>query len=165
MKEYTCAEICSKIKELFNEATPLDSDCGRLCDKSCCKGDSETGMVLFPGETTSLPVVETNGRKIAVCEGVCQRENRPVSCMIFPLFPVLINGKIKVWPDYRGAAVCPMVNHFDEIIFSKKFIRAVKKTGKLMLKNRETTEFLNEITEEILLEKELEDRFLKEGRK
>ena len=35
---------------LFRNVTPLDFDCGKLCDGKCCKGTDDTGMILFPGE-------------------------------------------------------------------------------------------------------------------
>ena len=34
----------------LSDLTPLLTDCGRLCGFACCKGDEQTGMLLFPGE-------------------------------------------------------------------------------------------------------------------
>ncbi len=42
-----------KFKEAYkilDELTPLNIDCGTLCDKVCCNGDDDTGMLLYPGE-------------------------------------------------------------------------------------------------------------------
>ena len=35
---------------LLQSLTPLKTDCGRLCGCACCRGDEQTGMLLFPGE-------------------------------------------------------------------------------------------------------------------
>ena len=43
-------ELIKKAYEAIGTLTPLKSDCGRLCGAVCCKGDDETGMLLFPGE-------------------------------------------------------------------------------------------------------------------
>ena len=150
---------------MLRNVTPLEKDCGQLCEKRCCKGDSETGMILFPGEKTDFPVKEINGRKLIVCDGNCSRENRPVSCMIFPLFPVVVEGRIKIMPDYRGAGICPLIRHYDDIVFNSKFIKAVRKSGMKMLKNKEMTGFLKDISSDILYEKELTDKFLTEDSK
>lgn len=79
--------IYQKAFRLLRYATPLRTDCGVLCGARCCKGDDETGMLLFPGEPTALRVIETEGRRLAVCGGVCDRNERPLSCRIFPFFP------------------------------------------------------------------------------
>ncbi len=38
----------------LSDLTPLLTDCGRLCGVACCKGDEQTGMLLFPGEEALL---------------------------------------------------------------------------------------------------------------
>ena len=35
---------------VLRRTTPLDFDCGKICNGKCCKGDEKTGMLLFPGE-------------------------------------------------------------------------------------------------------------------
>lgn len=142
-------KIYKKAYKLLENVTPLKADCGQLCDKKCCHGDSMTGMLLFPDEETTLTVIEQNGRRLAVCDGMCNRNERPLSCRIFPFFPAADGKKIIVKPDLRGINVCPMIAHSDEIIFNKHFLRRVGKTGKLLMKNTECAKFIEEISEEI----------------
>lgn len=142
-------KIYKKAYKLLEDVTPLKADCGQLCDKRCCHGDSGTGMLLFPEEETTLTVIKKNGRRLAVCDGTCSRDERPLSCRIFPFFPVYDGKSITVKPDSRGVNVCPMIAHSDEIIFSKRFLRRVKKTGKLLIKDPDCAEFIKEISEEI----------------
>ena len=51
-------------------------------------------------------------------------------CAFIDNDPVDEKGKIVVELDYRGARLCPMIEHYNEIIFDKKFLSAVKKIGK-----------------------------------
>lgn len=146
----------AKIYKLFDDCSPLKADCGLLCEKRCCRGDENTGMLLFPGEETALTVKHINGKRLAVCDGSCDRTQRPLSCRIFPFFPVINGkGKITVSPDYRGLAVCPLLSHRDEVIFDRRFLRRVKKAGKLLKKDRECADFLKEISGEIADEQRL----------
>ena len=47
MKKEKVIESCySQLRKV----TPLDFDCGKICNGKCCKGDEKTGMILFPGE-------------------------------------------------------------------------------------------------------------------
>lgn len=81
----------------LSDLTPLLTDCGRLCGFACCKGDEQTGMLLFPGEEALfapcafgrvIPAhFELAGRPahLFVCNGTCSRENRrwPAACFRF----------------------------------------------------------------------------------
>lgn len=144
-------KLYQKIFDVLGDLTPLTADCGRLCNGACCKGDSQTGMRLFPFEQTDLPVVKTaDGGYLAVCDGTCDREKRPLSCRIFPFFPTVDEkGRVFVELDYRAARLCPMVTHSDEILFDKRFLKAVKKVGKLLVKDPASRKFLEDTTAEI----------------
>lgn len=142
--------LYKKAKEIMQDKTPLKKDCGFICGKACCKGDRETGMLLFPFEETSLPVAEKNGVRLCVCDGSCNREERPLSCMIFPFFPYLTpDGKIKVIPDIRGNGICPIVRNFTEIKLDRRFLRRVKTVGRLLKENEECRAFLEDISREM----------------
>ena len=139
---------------LLRRLTPLDYDCGKICEGKCCKGDSNTGMLLFPGEEglidPEITVIETQqGDKLAVCNGSCDRNRRPLACRIYPLFPIITeeNGKetIKVCKDYR--ANCPLVAPANELDLNRHFINAVKRVGKYLLLNDETKAFYTELSE------------------
>lgn len=133
----------------MEDKTPLKKDCGLLCDKACCKGDKETGMLLFPFEETALPVAEKDGVRLCVCDASCNRAQRPLSCMIFPFFPYITHeGGIKVIPDIRGAEICPIVRNFTETRLDRRFLRRVKKVGRLLAKDEECRVFLDGISRE-----------------
>ena len=51
--------------------------------------------------------------------------------------------------DFRGARLCPLVTHSDEIVFDRKFFKALEKVGKILAKDQVCLEFLKEATEEI----------------
>ena len=140
-----------KIDRILGELTPLRVDCGVTCGGACCKGDGDTGMRLFPHEESSLPVRELeNGVRLVVCDGVCDRRERPLACRLFPFFPVIDEkGRIFVEPDARALRLCPLLTHSEEIVFDKQFFKAVKKVGKLLAKDADCRRFLEETTEEI----------------
>ena len=135
----------------MGDLTPLKADCGKLCGGACCKGDENTGMRLFPFEESELPVKALdNGVRLVVCEGKCDRTKRPLACRIFPFFPTVDErGKVFIESDFRGARLCPLITHSDEIIFDKRFFKALRKAGKILAKDDTCLEFLREATEEI----------------
>jgi len=146
-----------EIYGILGDKTPLRTDCGVLCGKSCCKGDENTGMMLFPHEESTLKTIETERGALAVCDGLCNRHNRPLSCRIFPFFPLLgDDGKITVGIDMRAYRLCPLAENSDKIRFDKSFIKAVRKVGRLLQKDCECEEVLKKTTKEI---KELEKLF------
>ena len=108
-------------------------------------------MLLFPFEETTLDVKTTdNGDRLAVCNGSCDRNKRPLACMIFPFFPTIDDkGNIYVELDYRAQRLCPMIDHCDELLFDPKFLRAVKKVGKILAKDEECKKYLIDTTKEI----------------
>lgn len=144
-------KMYDKINRIMGELTPLKGDCGRLCGGACCKGDDNTGMRLFPFEESTLPQkITESGVRLVVCDGSCNRAERPLACKIFPFFPVVDDkGKVYVEPDTRAKRLCPLLSHSEEILFDKRFFRAVKKVGRILAKDEECLEFLRESTEEI----------------
>lgn len=151
MKSTDYRKMYDKIFKIMGDLTPLKADCGTLCGGACCKGDENTGMRLFPFEESELPVKALdNGVRLVVCEGKCDRTKRPLACRIFPFFPTVDErGKVYVEADFRGARLCPLISHSDEIIFDKRFFNALKKVGKILAKDEACLEFLKEATDEI----------------
>ena len=142
--------LYNRLYRLFDCKTPIKADCGKICDCACCKGNDNTGMILFPGETTTLDVKEANGRRYAICGGKCDRAERPLSCRIFPFFPVVdSNGEIAVTIDPRGFNICPLVRNAPDVAFNSSFIRRVYVAGKMLSRNKECFEYLKDITAEI----------------
>ncbi len=149
-KEKYYSELYKKVNRIIGDKTPLKKDCGTVCGGACCKGDSDTGMLLFPFEETNLTVKEKDTVRLAVCEGNCKREERPLSCRIFPFFPyVTDDGKIKVIPDIRGVNVCPLVSHFSKVKFDRGFLWRVKKVGRLLYADEACRDFLTQTAREI----------------
>ncbi len=149
MKKENVIKSCYSI---LRKTTPLSFDCGKICNGKCCKGDEKTGMLLFPGEENlidpDINVIQTeSGDKLAVCNGTCDRNRRPLSCRIYPLFPVVVDEegirKIKVCFDYR--ADCPL--YIRDYKFSKCFIKGVRRVGKYLLLNEETKAFYTELSD------------------
>ena len=143
-------KLYTEANRIIGNKTPLKKDCGQVCEGACCKGDEETGMLLFPFEESCLTVTEKDGVRLAVCQGKCNRNERPLSCRIFPFFPyVTAEGKIKVIPDVRGVHVCPLISNFRDVKFDKGFLYRVKKVGRLLYKDEECRKFLTETSREI----------------
>lgn len=153
---------------LLRNETPLKTDCGEICNGKCCKGDNNTGMILFPGEETlideTIEIKESeSGEKIAVCNGNCDRNKRPLSCRIYPLFPLIEkeDGKLIIKTIIDLRADCPLVS--GEYKFNKAFVRRVKRVGKYLLLNEETKskyiELSDEINEHIELFEKLQKNF------
>ncbi len=143
-------------KRILANKTPLGKDCGVLCEKSCCRGDERTGMLLFPFEKTTLTVTEKENVRLAVCGGSCNREERPLSCRLFPLFPCVDEkGRVFVSLDYRGFSVCPLVKNAKDVRFSKRFFKRVQKVGEFLVRDEDCFRFIEEVSKEIDFEKRL----------
>ena len=143
-------KLYAEVNGIIGDKTPLKKDCGQVCGGACCKGDDETGMLLFPFEESALDIIEKDGVRLAVCKGRCDRSERPLSCRIFPFFPyVTVEGKIKVIPDIRGINVCPLISNFADVKFDKGFLWRVKKAGRLLYADEECRRFLVDTSREI----------------
>ena len=138
-------------------STPLRLDCGKLCSQSCCN-EEEKGMLLFPGEENLFKndddfVIhkDEKGRNVLFCDGFCDRQKRPISCRIYPLFPYTYeeNGEVflKVIYDIRGINSCEIVNKHLKV--KRRFISDVRKAGKVLLEDEKCRDFLLDISREI----------------
>lgn len=161
MKKENVLKTCYS---LLRNVTPLDFDCGKICGGKCCEGDDKTGMLLFPGEENLIDknmeiILVDGGFKVAVCNGKCDRNKRPLACRIYPLFPVVkkYDGIDCVETLFDSRAQCPLTS--GEFKISRRFDKAVRRAGKYLLLNSETAEYYrklsNEIEDYISLEKNL----------
>ncbi|MBE6769012.1 MAG: hypothetical protein E7549_08960 [Ruminococcaceae bacterium] len=146
---------------LLGDLTPLTADCGDVCGAACCKGGDNEGMLLFPDEAEHLRcddrVVRENGRELYVCDGGCDRNKRPLSCRLFPLFPIVTeSGRVRAVYDPRAYRVCPLVQLQDNVRLDRRFVRAVRAVGRQIAATPEGLAFLKEQTAEL---QEI-DRFL-----
>lgn len=155
---------------LFEKVTPLHHmDCGRLCEQSCCKGDDNTGMGLFPFEAEILKDIKdfmfkdsrnNHGYPVLVCRQSCERRSRPLACRIFPLFPLVRYNEeekleVKVIYDPRAKQVCPLI--MDNTRLDPRFVTAVRRTGKLLIQAPESLDYLLKVSEDIIELMALED--------
>ena len=137
-----------RLYKMLESVTPLCADCGEVCGKACCKGDENTGMLLFPLEETTLSVKKENGLRLAVCGGKCDRSERPLSCRLFPFFPVMNEkGDIEAVIDFRGYGICPLISHSEEIKFDYRFLRTVRRAGRILWRDEDTFPFMKMISE------------------
>ncbi len=149
MKKEKIIESCySQLRKV----TPLDFDCGKICNGKCCQGDENTGMIIFPGEEILIDknmkiFKNEDGDMVAVCNGSCDRNKRPLACRIYPLFPLLVEteGKDTVKVIFDCRADCPIIAGKYEI--TRKFEKAVRRVGKYLLLNEETKAYYRELSQ------------------
>ncbi|HHV98518.1 MAG TPA: hypothetical protein GXX36_02915 [Clostridiaceae bacterium] len=150
--------IYKKAYRILNTSTPLNYDCGILCQNKCCKGDNNKGMILFPGEeimyanklfeSKSFLAIEEKGfcnSKVlfATCRGKCDRNLRPLSCRIFPLVPYINkDGFLRIINDPRARYLCPLLTGIGQIKISPFFKRDVRKVFQLLSQDCDIREFL-----------------------
>lgn len=148
-----------KAYDILRRETPLGFyNCGRLCDGLCCRGD-ETGMWLFPGEEKlfenkpGFEVCETEGNygyPMVICDGECNRNERPLACRIFPLFPSVSEEAgeitIRVILDPR-ATMCPLTGNAKR--FDDNFVKAVHRAAQYLVRDKEQREYLIKVSEEL----------------
>lgn len=142
-----------RARALLMEVTPLLTDCGKICGGVCCHPDlgEVTGMLLFPGEDAyyrDLPgytMLPTDHGTLLICGGKCRREDRPLSCRIFPLLPLVRKEGIHPAVDLRGKSVCPLARQGKSAL-CPAFVDAVKRAGEILLEDPEQRRFLEELT-------------------
>ena len=148
-------DVLITARERLEKATPLKTDCGRVCGARCCRTleGEETGMLLFPGEESAYQakdgwrILEAERCKLLLCPGRCEREERPLSCRLFPLLPVIREGMIRAAVDQRASAVCPLVRSGIRGM-DPAFIRAVKEAGEMLSSDPVQRAFLEQMTRE-----------------
>lgn len=158
------AYVYLQLYKLFDNSTPLPFDCGKLCKKACCEGE-DSGMYLFPGEQEVFKLLNPSWAKIqpsdfkythngknyflpiCFCNGECDRFQRPLACRIFPLTPILDkNGKLDIITDPRAKSVCPLSHTQSVSDYDRVFIKQIKNTFKLLMKNEQFKSFMKEYT-------------------
>ncbi len=157
----------SAAREKLKNVTPLKRDCGRVCGARCCLplDGEETGMLLFPTEAEvyegkdGWEIRKTSRAELVICPGSCERDERPLSCRLFPLLPLIGDGgDIRVVMDQRAKAVCPLARQ-GKSAMDPSFIDAVREAGELLAQSDNQAVFLDLLEEEQEELKELRKRF------
>ena len=154
------SENLKKAYDILRRVTPLGFyDCGRLCDGLCCRGDCK-GMWLYPEEAElfenkeGFELCETEGNygyPIVICSGECDRNERPLACRIFPLFPIVTEeeGKVRinVIRDPR-ATMCPIIRSRKSV--TPEFTRNVRLAARYLIRDEKTLEYMKAVSIELL---------------
>ena len=90
-------EALLRARAILENVTPLKTDCGLLCQGLCCRPmeGEMTGMLLFPGEEAyyegreGYRMTATEAGTLLICSGRCDRADRPLSCRLMPLIPLV----------------------------------------------------------------------------
>ena len=157
----TISEFYTPIYKMFNCYTHLSKDCGMLCERACCKDGEEErkGMLLFPGEEKFLEgkgfgIERSNweyaGKKAYVlfCNGVCNRDYRPLGCRIFPLTPLMKkDSTIKLIMNPLAKGICPLARSLKPSQLEPEFNANVKKALNRIKKLKDGKAFLNMISD------------------
>ena len=158
----------SAAREKLKNVTPLKRDCGRVCGARCCRPleGEKTGMLLFPGEAEAyagkagFEVRKTARGDLLICSGICDREDRPLSCRLFPLLPVIgDDGKVRAVTDLRAKAVCPLARQ-GKSAMDPAFADAVCEAGEILAAEDEQAVFLEMLEEEQIELKELRNKLI-----
>lgn len=155
------AYVYLQLYRLFDNQTPVKSDCGKLCNKACCNVP-DCGMYLFPGEKKVFELLKPkwanieksdlyyvyNDKKVNVpiisCNGYCDRYQRPLACRIFPKTPYLDkSGKLSIITDPRAKSICPLAKYDDDIQYNDLFIKNIERAFGILSSNKEVYTFLD----------------------
>lgn len=147
-------ETIRQARAMLLDVTPLSSDCGQVCGGACCRSlpGETTGMLLFPGEEAyyadkpGYSVLPAAQGKLLVCSGRCERDDRPLSCRLFPLLPLLRPDGVKVATDLRARVVCPLARQGKDALLPE-FVEAVRAVGRLLAEDPLQRPFLQLLTD------------------
>lgn len=147
--------LLDRAYSILSDAQPVPFDCGRLCGAKCCAGGDGDGMLLFPGEETRFEnqegflVKDTEHGKVLVCEGQCDRSQRPLACRIFPCFPYVTENsgqyRISVLDDMRALGYCPLCGN--DIL--PDFKRKVRMAARCLMRDDACLSFLLQLSADL----------------
>ncbi len=150
------ADVLRQALALLEDVTPLDTDCGRVCDGRCCRPSADSvGMLLLPGEEALLAdegftLTPADGGTLLTCEGHCHREMRPFACRVFPLFPYVgEDGRVRAVYDPRSWRLCPLTQNCARVPLRRDFVRAVRRAGRILMRDPACAAFLRANSREI----------------
>lgn len=135
-----------KLYRLTETVTPLNEDCGVLCNKICCRPDQDNtlGMYLYPGEEVMFTKTEDwlawelrdpfeddfppswrDWVHFIRCRKPCPRLQRPLSCRLFPLAPHILkdNTLLLIYETLSLPYQCPLIKN--KIPLREDFVNVV----------------------------------------
>ena len=163
-------EVLAEARALFDDLTPLRTDCGLTCGGACCQplDGEDTGMLLFPGEEAyyedraGYTMTATVSGTLLRCSGRCERTDRPLSCRLFPLLPLLRPDGVKVATDLRAKAVCPLARQGKDALLPE-FVAAVRQAGRILAADEAQQAFLLRLTAQQDELKAIRKQFRRDG--
>ena len=146
-------DILARARALLENVTPLHADCGLTCGHACCSSlaGETTGMLLFPGEEAyyegreGYRMTETAQGTLLICSGRCNRADRPLSCRLMPLIPLLREDGVKVATDLRAKTVCPLARQGKDAL-DPAFVAAVRQVGRILAEDETQRRHLMKLT-------------------
>nr|MBR4281848.1 hypothetical protein [Clostridia bacterium] len=146
-------EVLVRARGILEDLTPLKTDCGLTCQGACCRPmeGEMTGMLLFPGEEAyyegreGYRMTDTEQGTLLICSGRCDRADRPLSCRLMPLLPLIREDGVKVATDFRAKAVCPLARQGKDAL-DPDFVSAVREAGRILAEDQDQRAFLVKLT-------------------
>ena len=147
--------LLEQARALLSGVTPMYRDCGHICGALCCQPDEDGkgGVFLFPGEENIVqgewavvsPAENGPGEGFMLtCAGECQRDKRPLGCMIFPLTPEVDGeGRVTMRFDARARPLCPLLRN-GLMGLRRDFREAARQAMQLIASDPEGLSFLRE---------------------
>jgi len=152
----TAEKLIIEASDIIDGASPLNFDCGTLCDRACCIGEGY--MMVFPGEINLLKnhnytfgqkdLISYGKIETVTCDSTCDRDFRPLSCRIYPLAPKFVGDELFVRLDVRGRPTCPLC-HKSMSSLNPEFIEKVKKALTHLTKDDELLRFLKAVSNHV----------------
>ena len=150
------ADVIGQALALLEDVTPLETDCGQVCDRRCCQPSEDSiGMLLLPGEEALLAgedvtITPADGGMLLTCDGTCRRDKRPFACRVFPLFPYVgEDGRVRAVYDPRSFRLCPLTQNCAHVPLRRDFVRAVRRAGRILMRDAACAAFLRANSREI----------------
>lgn len=151
------SDVLKRAWALLADVTPLDVNCGQVCNARCCHADDQSsGMRLFPGEEQLVAAcgyrltLTSDGGELLECDGHCDRALRPLACRMFPLFPYVDEeGRVRAVYDPRAWRLCPLVRECAHVPLQRDFVRAVRRAGRVLMEDPRCAAYLQEQSREI----------------
>ena len=146
-------DILARARAILEDLTPLKTDCGLTCACACCRPleGEMTGMLLFPGEESyyegreGYRMTQTDHGTLLICSGRCDRADRPLSCRLMPLIPLVREDGVKVATDHRAKTVCPLARQGKDAL-DPDFVSAVREVGRILAEDETQLAFLVKLT-------------------